>query len=405
MVLQRTILVVEDSPVQAIVLRRVLAHAGYTVIIAKDGQEGFEAAKRQPPGLIISDINMPRMNGFELCRAIKNDPTLRHIPVILSTALSSPNDLLVGIEVGANNYIPHPWNEKQLLFVVDELLKAPPRPPQSTEVEIVTLRGKDYHLTTSRQYILNFLLSTYENIHLQNQELSELKEEIQAAYKKLESAQKEQEEILHNIFPIAVAQELMAYGSVSARRYENVSVMFMDFVGFTKSSREMSPQVLVEALGIYFEKFDSIISNNLLERIKTIGDGYMCVGGVPEELPDNAVLCVNAAIEIIDFMNSSAAEMKAKYNLSWQIRIGIHTGPVVAGVIGKKRPAYDIWGGTVNFASRMESHSEKNRINISEETYEGVKHAFNITARGKVPVKNKEGIEMELNMFFIDSKK
>lgn len=405
MVLHRTILVVEDSPVQAIVLRRALTHAGYQVVIAKDGAEGLEIVKRQNIDLIISDINMPRMNGFELCRNIKSDMILRKIPVILSTALSSPTDLIVGIEVGADNYIPHPWNENQLLNIIEELLKAPTRQQTTAETEVVILRGKEYHINTSRQYILNFLLSTYENIHQQNSELNSLKDEIQKAYKKLESVQKEQEEILYNIFPEAVAQELMAYGSVTARRYEEATVMFLDFVGFTKSSRDLNPQALVEALGVYFEKFDSIIEMHRIERIKTIGDGYMCVCGVPEAVPDHPVYAIRAALHIMDFMYFGATEMQQKYGLDWKIRIGIHSGPVVAGVIGKKRPAYDIWGDTVNLASRMESHSEKNKINISKATYEAVKDVFKITPRGKIPVKNKEGIEMELDMYFVDGLK
>lgn len=405
MVLPRTILVVEDSPLQAIVLRRVLTQAGYQVVISKDGFDAMEAVKKQPIGLIISDINMPRMNGFELCRAIKSDPNLRSIPVILSTALSTPNDLIVGIEVGADNYIPHPWNEQQLLATIDDLLRSPPHPPTSDEPEIVLLRGKEYKINTSRQYILNFLLSTYENIHQQNQQLNQLKEELQRANKQLKSVQEEQEEILNNIFPLSVSQELMAYGSVTSRRYDEATVMFLDFVGFTKSTIDLNPQTLVEALGIYFEKFDAIIDANSLERIKTIGDGYMCVGGVPEPNPNHAYNSVNAALEILAFLNSQSEEMKRKYQLEWKLRIGIHSGPVVAGVIGKKRPAYDVWGGTVNLASRLESSCEPNKINISNSTYELVKNSFVCVSRGKVPVKNKVGLEMELDMYYVERKR
>lgn len=406
MVLQRLILVVEDSPVQAIVLRRFLTQAGYPVMIAKDGIDGLEMLKKQPVGLIISDINMPRMNGFELCRAIKSDPTLRNIPVILSTALSSPTDLIVGIEVGADNYVPHPWNEKQLLATIDELLRSPPRQATIDEPETVVLHGKEYKINTSRQYILNFLLSTYENIHLQNQELSKLKEENQRAYQQLQSVQKEQEQILNNIFPLSVTQELMAYGSVTSRRYDEATVMFLDFVGFSKSSNDMNPQTLVEALGTYFEKFDAISELNTIERIKTMGDGYMCVGGVPEPTPNHAFNCVNAALEIMNYLKSpEAALLQQKYGVNWDLRIGIHSGPVVAGVIGKKRPAYDIWGGTVNIASRMESSCEKNKINISHFTYEVVKNSFICLPRGSVPIKNKQGVEMEMEMYYVEGKR
>lgn len=405
MALQHTILIVEDSSVKALVLQSMLVAAGYQVIIATNGAKGCEVLKKQHIDLIISDIYMPYMNGFELCRHIKQDPLWCNIPVILSTALSSPTDLIMGIEVSADNYIPYPCDEKQLLNAIEELLQAPPRQPVTTSSETVILKGQEYVINTSRQYILNFLLSAYENIHQQNHELSILKDEIQKAYQKLEKIQKEQAEILHNIFPEAVTEELMAHGAVTARRYEEASVMFLDFVGFTKSSRDISPQILVEALNFYFAEFDSIIEKNKLERIKTIGDGYMCACGVPEPVLHHAIHTTLAALEILDFITDSSVEMQQKYGFNWKIRIGIHSGPVVAGVIGKKRPAYDIWGGTVNIASRMESHSEKNKINISEFTYEKIKDKFKITPRGKLPVKSKEGIEMELNMYFVDGLK
>ncbi len=405
MVLQRTILIVEDSPLQAIVLRRFLQNAGYLVVTAKDGVDALETIPKHPIALVISDINMPKMNGFELCRSIKSSPTLWQLPVILCTALSTPNDLIMGIEVGADNYIAQPWNDQQLLSIINELLSTPPRPAMGMETEVVKLRGQEFKVSTSRQYILNFLLSTYENLHQQNQELNHLKAEILKAYKQLENVQKEQEQILYKIFPESVAQELLAYGTVSPRRYEDATVMFVDFKGFTQSAKDINAQTLVEALGHYFETFDGIIEKYKLERIKTIGDGYMCVGGVPEYVGVPVIDTVKAALEIRQFVLNSKAEMKEKYQISWDARIGINTGPVVAGVIGKKRPAYDIWGGTVNLASRMESHCEVNQVNISEETYQLVKDYFLIKERGKIAVRNKEGIEMYVEMYYVEAVK
>lgn len=399
----KTILVVDDSPVQAIMLRRVLTQAGFQVITAKNGLEALEFLKKESVNLIISDVNMPKMDGYEFCRIVKNDSQMKHIPLILCTTLADPTNLIKGIEVGADNYITRPWNEESLLQLTDELLNAPPHADFQEQIEEVLFNGQIYKIRTSRQYILNFLLSTYQNIHKQNLELTHLREELQKAYSQLALTQKEQEQVLLNIFPESVAQELIAYGSVNPMRYEEASVLFVDFVSFSKSAIHMNPQDLVEALGFYFEKFDEIAEKRRLERIKTIGDGYMCVGGIPNSNATHAIDCALAALDIQKFVREIAPQMQSKYHVSWQVRIGIHTGSLVAGVIGKKRLAYDIWGETVNLASRMESHSESGKINISSSTYEKIKDYFTFHPRGQIKVRNKEGIEeLFMNMYFIE---
>jgi adenylate cyclase len=182
--------------------------------------------------------------------------------------------------------------------------------------------------------------------------------------------------------------------------------MFIDFVGFSKSTISMNPQDLTEALGFYFEKFDEIIDKRNLERIKTIGDGYMCVGGIPSPNNTHAIDCTLAALDIQKFVQDSAEQIRSQYQVSWTVRIGIHTGSLVAGVIGKKRLAYDIWGETVNLASRMETHSAPGKINISAVTYEKVKNFFICQPRGGIKIKNKEGIEeLLMEMYFVDGVK
>lgn len=402
--MNKTILVADDSPVQAIMLRRTLTQAGFQVLMAKNGLEALDVLKKQPIDLIISDVNMPKMDGYEFCRTIKQDSQLCHIPLILCTTLADPMNLIKGIEVGASNYITKPWNDENLLTLIDGLLRSPSYIKLGKEtVEEVTFNGQNYKIHTGYQEILNFLLTTYQNIHKQNQELVELREELQKAYSKLASTQKEQEQILNNIFPEKVAQELIAYGSVEPIRYEDATVIFMDFVGFSKSTLQMNPQDLVEALGFYFEKFDEIITKRQVERIKTIGDGYMCVGGIPTINTTHAIDCALAALDIQKFVQSSASEIQNKYQISWQVRIGIHTGPLVAGVVGKNRLAFDIWGETVNLASRMETHSDPNKINISSATYQKIKDFFICEPRGTIKIKNKEGVEeLSMDMYFVD---
>jgi class 3 adenylate cyclase/CheY-like chemotaxis protein len=370
------------------------------VVAAKDGAEALEILNKQEFDLVITDINMPKMNGYELCAAIKSGPKNK-TPVILCTSLASPEDLIRGIEAGADNYIIKPYQEDHIITAVTDLLKAIPPAALSLTKEQVIIRDQKYLISATRQCILNFLFTTYQNVHQQNQELIQLREDLEKAIDQIKSIQKEQEKVLLNIFPEKVVQELIAYDSVNPQKYDDASVMFLDFVGFTKSSKDLTPQTLVEALNFYFENFDTIIERHRLERIKTLGDGYMCAGGLPEANQTHALDCAYAALEILEFVKSHEEEVKKKYNVSWQIRIGINSGPLVAGVIGKKRFAYDIWGDTVNLASRMESHCEPDKINVSASTYAKIKEVCECVPRGNVPVRNKEGVEQFVEMYFV----
>jgi adenylate cyclase len=402
MVEEKKILIADDSPLQASLLKRILTRMQISVVATKDGVEALEMLNKQDFNLVITDVNMPRMNGYELCQSIKAGPK-KNTPVILCTTLSSPQDLIRGIEAGADNYVIKPYREDNIISVVNEFLNNPIKTSPPLTTEQVMFKGESFTIGASRQNIVNFLLATYQNVYDQNQELSQLREDLEKAIEQVKIVQKEQENVLLNIFPEKVVQELMAYGSVSPQKYDDASVMFLDFVGFTKSSKNLSPQTLVEALNFYFENFDSIIERHKLERIKTLGDGYMCAGGLPIANKTHAVNCAYAALEILEFLKNTADEFQKKFQISWKLRIGINSGPLIAGVIGKKRFAYDIWGDTVNLASRMESHCEPNKINISSSTYEKIKNSINCVSRGNVPIQNKEGIEQFVEMYFIES--
>ncbi len=201
------------------------------------------------------------------------------------------------------------------------------------------------------------------------------------------------EMLLLNILPADTAQELKERGKVKAKRFESVSVMFTDFQGFTLTSQDFSPEKLVTSVDYYFSEFDKIIGKYGLEKIKTIGDSYMCAGGLPFPSEDHPRKIIAAAREILKFMES--AEKKNDPEIAhFDIRIGINTGPVVAGVVGTRKFAYDIWGDTVNVAARMESSSKPGKINISENTYELVKDQYDCTFRGKIDVKNHGNMKM-----------
>lgn len=208
---------------------------------------------------------------------------------------------------------------------------------------------------------------------------------------------KNNEELLLNILPKAISDELKEYGAVRAKRYESVSVLFSDFVNFSYISETLSPEDLVRELDYCFKQFDKIVVKNGLEKIKTIGDAYMCAGGLPEDNDLHAEHAVRTALEMQDFLQAWNAE-RSKNNLpEFHARIGINTGPLVAGVVGIKKFAYDIWGDTVNVASRMESSCEPDKINISGHTYLHIRDKFNCVYRGKLPIKNKG----EVDMYFV----
>jgi len=205
------------------------------------------------------------------------------------------------------------------------------------------------------------------------------------------------QELLLNILPEEVAEELKNNGKTEAKDFEQVTVMFTDFKDFTTISEKLSAKDLVSEIDHCFSAFDNIIQNCGIEKIKTIGDSYMAVGGLPVENKTHARDVVNAAIEINKFMEEHKRQKIKEGKEIFEIRIGIHTGPVVAGIVGIKKFAYDIWGDTVNLASRMESSGEAGKVNISGSTFELVKNNFTCTYRGKIQAKNKG----EVDMYFV----
>lgn len=216
---------------------------------------------------------------------------------------------------------------------------------------------------------------------------------------RISKEKKRSEELLLNILPQQVAEELKAKGEAEARLIDEATVLFTDFKGFTAMSEKVSPKELVKDLHECFSAFDHIMQKHGLEKIKTIGDSYMAAGGLPIPNTTHASDAVKAAQEMIHFVEEGKARKIAAGLPYFEIRIGIHTGPVVAGIVGVKKFQYDIWGDTVNTASRMESSGEVGKINISETTYELVKDKFNCTHRGKITAKGKG----EIDMYFVNA--
>lgn len=258
------------------------------------------------------------------------------------------------------------------------------------ETDITSFKRKEEELNIQNEKIQE-IAKSFESanslLELQKQEINQQKQTI-------EEEQQKSEKLLLNILPFEVARQLKSKGRAGTRQFKLVSVLFADFKGFSNISKTLDPKDLVSILDSYFATFDEITARHYIEKIKTIGDAYMCAGGLPLSNKSNPVDAVLAGLEIQHYMNT-LNDTKVLSNLPvWELRLGIHTGPVVAGVVGKKRLAYDIWGDTVNIASRMEQSGYVGMVNISGNTYEYVRDFFDCNYRGKVETKNLGKIDM-----------
>lgn len=333
----------------------------YRILSAYNGKEGYEFACEQEIDLIIMDWEMPVMNGIEALEQLKSDHRTNEIPVIIIT---SSGNLQTAFDAGAIDFIRKPIDRVELLVRVKSTLS---------------------------------MFKLIKNIVKQTEILEQQSSELEQKNQFLKAEQEKSDNLLQNILPAEIAEQLKNKGTVDAKTYKTVSVLFTDFKGFTQISEKLSPQRIIVELSIFFAKFDEIIGGHFIEKIKTIGDSYMCVGGLPLRNKSNPIDTVLAGLEMQEFVTKLNEEKLAKGEEAWNLRLGIHTGKVIAGVIGKKKFAYDIWGDTVNTASRMESAGEVGKVNISGETFKHIEEYFNCEYRGKVVAKNKG----EIDMYFV----
>ena len=262
----------------------------------------------------------------------------------------------------------------------------------------VKFRAYLFWLLGALGIILLLILLGYLFAKRTNRQLEQQNREIEAQRQQIEEANQQSEQLLLNILPHETALELKTKGYAEPRHYDAVSVLFADFENFTKLTEKLSPSVLIEELNICFMAFDEITGKYGLEKIKTIGDAYMCAGGIPATNKTHVQNTVDAAQEMMQFIQNRWQEKQKKGIPYWKMRIGIHTGAVVAGVVGNKKFAYDIWGDTVNIASRMETSSEPGKINISKNTYQNLPDGYKVEYRGTLPVKNRG----EMQMYFVE---
>jgi len=322
------ILIVDDITENIQVVANVLRDEGYNLSYAKDGESALERLEKVNFDLILLDVMMPDMDGFEVCDKLKANPKTQEIPIIFLTGKADTQSIVEGFKRGGVDYITKPFNAEEL----------------KVRVQI--------------------------HISLRN------------AYEKLEIESKRNEELLRNILPQYAINSLKDNGIVKAKNYENVTIMFTDFSGFTKTTADIEPELLINELNIIFTAFDDIMEKYNCERIKTIGDAYMAIGGLAKDC-NGAQNIVLAAQEIINYLKCFKGQITDK----WNIRIGINSGNVTGGIVGVKKYAFDYFGETVNLASRLEKLSGENQINISENTHKIVKDLFEFENRGLIDVK------------------
>lgn len=244
---------------------------------------------------------------------------------------------------------------------------------------------------------LFYALARYRIYTIRERE-RELEAQVQERTRELEAEKEKSEELLLNILPVGLAEELKEFGFAKAKRHEMVTVMFSDFKGFSRISEQLDPEALVAEIDYCFRAFDRIVEKFKLEKIKTVGDAYLCVSGInSDEDEKDAEAIIRAALEMQQFLGLRSRERKMEQLHHFEARIGVHTGPVVAGIVGIKKFAYDIWGDTVNVASRMETNGEAGKVNISETTYDLIKHQFRCTYHG-----NYQENSNEIGMYWIE---
>jgi len=333
-----SVLVVDDNEVNRDLLARRLQRQGHRVSVAEDGFQALEMMRSAPFDLVLLDIMMPQMNGYQVLENLKADEKLRYIPVIMISAVDDIDSIVRCIELGAEDYLSKPFNPVLLKARISACL-----------------------------------------------EKKRLRDQEQAYLRELAQEQEKSERLLLNILPLAIAERLKRGETTIADSFADVTVMFTDLVGFTRLSAHLSPAQLVELLNQIFSKFDELADRYGLEKIKTIGDAYMVVGGLPTPTTNHAEAIAEMALDI----QATIAQMRTKDDRPLSVRIGIHTGPVEAGVIGTKKFTYDLWGDTVNVASRMESQGVPGGIQVTVATYERLRDRYVFEQRGMIEVKGK----------------
>jgi adenylate cyclase len=487
------LLLVDDNPDNLRLLSRMLTRKQYATELAHSGREALSIAKSMLPDLILLDITMPEMDGYEVCQRLKANPQTREIPVIFISALSEVMDKVRAFGAGGVDYIMKPFQFAEVLarlenhLTLKRLQKQLAEQNERLQAEVKERQRAEQALQEKEEYlrlILNNIpqqvfwkdtdqvfrgcnqnwaaatqlkhpedvvgktnydlfspRSVAETFQAQDRAIIENDRPVHMVIKKQRTSDKadnagkpgkrmwldmkklpihdedghvigilgvfediterkisEQalqlekqrtDQLLLNILPQAIVDRLKTIDGSIADRFDEATVLFADIVGFTGMSAQIPPTQVVNMLNEIFSTFDRLAERHKLEKIKTIGDSYMVAGGIPVACNDHVEAVANMAIDMLTKLD----EIREHIGLPLQIRIGINTGPVVAGVIGVKKFIYDLWGDTVNVASRMESTGEPNRIQVTDAIYQRLRDRFEFEPRGLIQVKGKGAMQ------------
>lgn len=329
----RTVLIVDDTEANVDILVEALADV-CDIAVAMDGESALEIVAESPVDLILLDVMMPGIDGFEVCRRLKAAPQTAHIPVIFITAMTDLESKTKGFEIGAVDYVTKPFEIREV------------QARTRTHLELVLQREKS-------------------------------------------------EQLLANILPRKVIDELKTHGASKPELFPDVTILFSDVTNFTHTSSQFSPDLIIDGLSEMFTAFDAIMERHGCERIKTIGDAYLAVCGMPEQTPDHARHMVEAAQDMVRYLDErNRAIEAADAGIPWEVRIGVHTGEVVGGIVGTTKYIYDVFGDAVNTASRAEQASEPMRITVTHATYELAGDSIDFEARGPVELKGKGSVPL-----------
>ncbi|HPU54653.1 MAG TPA: adenylate/guanylate cyclase domain-containing protein [Verrucomicrobiota bacterium] len=330
------VLVVDDEEHNRILLRDPLEARGYEVCEAENGERALELMSQRIPDVVLLDVMMPRIDGFEVCRRIRSAPETAPVPVLMLTALSERHERLMGIKAGANDFLTKPLDIQDVLLRVANAVR------------------------------------------------------LRQLYDQLQAEQKRSESLLLNVLPGPIAARMKQGELNIVDNFAEATVLLADLVGFTTLCAHIQAEEVVWLLNELFSKFDQLAEGHGLEKIKTMGDAYMVVGGVPVARADHAEAVADLAIA----MRIAVDEFNRYYNTAFQFRFSLATGPMIAGVIGRKKFSYDVWGDTVNLANRFIEFADPGDIQVSEATFEKLEQKYAFGRRQQIEMKSGNVVVM-----------
>ncbi len=326
------VLVVDDYPANRELLKKRLEREGHSVAEAADGEKAMELLKNEPYDLVLLDILMPKMNGYEVLEAMQNDPELRVIPVIIISAVENIDSIVQCIEMGAYDYLTKPFNPVFLKARVNACL---------------------------------------EKKALHDREMKE---------------KRRADELLGVILPAPIIEELKRNETVAPKFYDHAAILFCDVVDFTEYCNAHTPHEVLENLQLLVELFENLSIKHNTQKIKTSGDSFMCAAGIIVPTENPVLDCVRCGIEMV----GNAPKIGAK----WEVRVGIHVGPAMAGVVGHRQYLFDVWGDTVNIAARLAEHGSIGSVTLSEKAKKWIEGIYETVAVGKYPIKGIGNTEL-----------